>query len=1073
MSDTFITVVAIILAAVLVFVVPLVVTSQRVDDVSQLDVETLTSNFVDEIRLTGKLTRDDYDKFLENLTATGNTYDINMEFKILDENPGKKSVQTTRDKIGENVYYSIYTTQIEDVLEDESKNNTYNLKQGDMVTVTVRNTNLTIGQRFKDFVYKVKGDDTYTISDTKSALVAANGSTEIVLNNQDNQDKITYTLRENDANGKKLSVNSWTNKNIYVEFAPEDNYNLNLIYYWRNYKGTGDYDLENDNRLDGNSAVFTERQEIEAYWKSSSLEKYSNIEKIKINIDRIPPTITNVTLSKVNNNQATVTVTANDEGGSGIASYYYKWTDGTKPEDPTVNTDGWTSNNTTIANANHNGKTCWVWVKDNAGNISKEPGNIKVENLIAKVADFKLSNVILKKDQNITIKPQNIVTDPIDSEFEYKEISYKSSDESVAQVDSNGAVKSLNPGTTIITCSITNYDDSVVTKEAVVTVVDVSYSPNGGNFALPYNNNEPGTSNIESNVEIKGASKAEYVWSNQNSSEPNTWTSYEKVTGGTVSKNSTKALKYYLWTKVSDQYGNYVIYVSNAFSIIASKITITPSTTGWTNKDITCTITYPNTTISNTRKAAFGNSIQSAKNNSNSANAPTTTVKVGANGYVYASARDSAGNQITASLLISNIDKVKPTIGSVSGTTIVSGNWGTITVSGVKDNGGSGLYAYYISQSPVAPSIKTSGWVKNTSSYFTRSVNAGGTYYIWVRDRAGNISGPRNCTVTAKIAVAKVGNTYYSSLQDAVNAISSYGTVVMVSDTTIYNNVEIHNWKNITLNLNGKTIRGTRINILVNKGQLSVTGSGTIEAINGTTIYNQGILNIYSGTLSGEGGWAVSNDGICYMRGGTVQYKSIDDGSAFMNRKTFYMYGGLITTNANGLVTRRNASHSEVTGGTIRCTAIGKNAILVDNYDNDGNGNIKIVNARIEALNGGAVAIDNETSSYDNCQVYSRQPNYNISGSVRGKVLATTNLSQGANEENITLYNTGYGSLRWYVWTINGDQDDMTVQTTYNLNGTHNYTVKKSDHNNETGEYQVHIYPDLENNFFYGLGLKF
>ena len=60
MSDTFITVVAIILAAVLVFVVPLVVTSQRVDDVSQLDVETLTSNFVDEIRLTGKLTRDDF-----------------------------------------------------------------------------------------------------------------------------------------------------------------------------------------------------------------------------------------------------------------------------------------------------------------------------------------------------------------------------------------------------------------------------------------------------------------------------------------------------------------------------------------------------------------------------------------------------------------------------------------------------------------------------------------------------------------------------------------------------------------------------------------------------------------------------------------------------------------------------------------------------------------------------------------------------------------------------------------------------------------------------------------------------
>lgn len=1041
MSDTFITVVAIILAAVLVFVVPLVVTSQRVDDVSQLDVETLTSNFVDEIRLTGKLTRDDYDKFLENLTATGNTYDINMEFKILDENPGKKSVQTTRDKIGENVYYSIYTTQIEDVLEDESKNNTYNLKQGDMVTVTVRNTNLTIGQRFKDFVYKVKGDDTYTISDTKSALVAANGSTEIVLNNQDNQDKITYTLRENDANGKKLSVNSWTNKNIYVEFAPEDNYNLNLIYYWRNYKGTGDYDLENDNRLDGNSVIFTERQEIEAYWKSSSLEKYSNIEKIKINIDRIPPTITNVTLSNVNNNQAIVTVTANDEGGSGIASYYYKWTDGTKPEDPTVNTDGWTSNNTTIANANHNGKTCWVWVKDNAGNISKEPGNIKVENLIAKVADFKLSNVILKKDQNITIKPQNIVTDPIDSEFEYKEISYKSSDESVAQVDSNGAVKSLNPGTTIITCSITNYDDSVVTKEAVVTVVDVSYSPNGGNFALPYNNNEPGTSNIESNVEIKGASKAEYVWSNQNSSEPNTWTSYEKVTGGTVSKNSTKALKYYLWTKVSDQYGNYVIYVSNAFSIIASKITITPSTTGWTNKDITCTITYPSTTISNTRKAAFGNSIQSAKNNSNSANAPTTTVKVGANGYIYASARDSAGNQITASLLISNIDKVKPTIGSVSGTTIVSGNWGTITVSGVKDNGGSGLYAYYISQSPATPSISASGWLGNTSSYFTRSVNAGGTYYVWVRDRAGNISNAGSCYVTAIQAVARIGNTYYPNVTSAVSAATSSTIELLVSYQS--ESVTIPSGKNIVLNLNGGTLDG------------SFRNYGTVSVRNG-------VLQLYSG-------WAVANYGTFYMTSGlTVNYINNDIGTAFMNKGKLEMSGGIITSNSYGLVTRNGAGSSVLTGGIIETKTAGHSALQIDLLRGDGDGyddiehesNVSVTNTIIRSTSG-SNAIWNQTAHYWNCQVRNnRDYNYGIiGGNVLGKVVATNNINPGQSSYNCRFYNTGTTHLKWAIWPKNAGQAYMQTIDTYSSSGTHEYTVTMSSGIREN--YYIDVYNEI------------
>ena len=66
MSDTFITGVAIIWAVVLVIVVPLVVTCQRGDNVSQLDVEALTSNFVDEMRATGKLTLDNYDKFLQN-----------------------------------------------------------------------------------------------------------------------------------------------------------------------------------------------------------------------------------------------------------------------------------------------------------------------------------------------------------------------------------------------------------------------------------------------------------------------------------------------------------------------------------------------------------------------------------------------------------------------------------------------------------------------------------------------------------------------------------------------------------------------------------------------------------------------------------------------------------------------------------------------------------------------------------------------------------------------------------------------------------------------------------------------
>ena len=104
MSDTLITVVAIALAAVLMFVFPLMTMSDRTDDVSQLSVETATTEFVDDVRTTGKLSLDKYSKFVENIQATGNSYDVEMEVKTLDENPGKKTTQADATKIGENVY---------------------------------------------------------------------------------------------------------------------------------------------------------------------------------------------------------------------------------------------------------------------------------------------------------------------------------------------------------------------------------------------------------------------------------------------------------------------------------------------------------------------------------------------------------------------------------------------------------------------------------------------------------------------------------------------------------------------------------------------------------------------------------------------------------------------------------------------------------------------------------------------------------------------------------------------------------------------------------------------------------
>lgn len=178
MGDTLITVIAIVLAAVLMFIFPLMTMSDRTDDVSQLSVETATTEFVDDVRTTGKLTIDKYNSFVQTLAATGNSYDVEMEVQVLDENPGKKTTQAESTKIGENVYYIMYTSQILDIIDQtkNGKNVVLALKEGDFFSASVKNTNSTLSQQLKNFFYKVTGNDSYSIAAEHAGIVTANGA---------------------------------------------------------------------------------------------------------------------------------------------------------------------------------------------------------------------------------------------------------------------------------------------------------------------------------------------------------------------------------------------------------------------------------------------------------------------------------------------------------------------------------------------------------------------------------------------------------------------------------------------------------------------------------------------------------------------------------------------------------------------------------------------------------------------------------------------------------------------------------------------------------------------------------
>lgn len=173
MDNILTSIIGIAIAVILMFIFPLITMSDRTDDVSQLTVDIATTEFVDDIRESGKITPDRYSKYIESIGSTGNTYNIELEVKILDENPKRKAIELKKTiETTDNVYYSVYNSQIENELNN---GNDYYLKEGDIVTVSAKNTNQTIAQQLKNFFYTVVGRDTYIIASSHGGLVTANG----------------------------------------------------------------------------------------------------------------------------------------------------------------------------------------------------------------------------------------------------------------------------------------------------------------------------------------------------------------------------------------------------------------------------------------------------------------------------------------------------------------------------------------------------------------------------------------------------------------------------------------------------------------------------------------------------------------------------------------------------------------------------------------------------------------------------------------------------------------------------------------------------------------------------------
>ena len=169
LGSTLIIVVVIILAAGLMFIFPLMVTSSQNDKIAYNQVYVSVVDLANNAATLRKIDEAHMDAFIQKIESTGNTYEVEVQVQRLDQNPSKKVTQVETTKIGENLYYTEYYTFYTNMnVSSEDVQTLFNIKlnQGDIITVKAEKTNLTIFEMLRNGIAQMTGQSKQVITDT-------------------------------------------------------------------------------------------------------------------------------------------------------------------------------------------------------------------------------------------------------------------------------------------------------------------------------------------------------------------------------------------------------------------------------------------------------------------------------------------------------------------------------------------------------------------------------------------------------------------------------------------------------------------------------------------------------------------------------------------------------------------------------------------------------------------------------------------------------------------------------------------------------------------------------------------
>ena len=356
------------------------------------------------------------------------------------------------------------------------------------------------------------------------------------------------------------------------------------------------------------------------------------------------------------------------------------------------------------------------------------------------------------------------------------------------------------------------------------------------------------------------------------------------------------------------------IQVGNVPELTQRDVEFTYSPSSWTNGSVTVTAKLKEGNVQGyTLKITDGNPINPSKQTALGWTKANDGITVDTNKTIYAVLVDSEGQVgAVASGNVDKIDKQKP-VANVSGTTTNS-----ITFTG-KDTAktgekASGIVGYIVKDNNTVPDKDDSTWKSyNGASKTVSGLTQGKTYYVFVKDNAGNVS----VVVSGKTSSVPSGLT-----EGAI----TFGTTTWSggkASTTISTNTEYMIQYQIN-SITGTWTTGTSVSGLMHG---DIIYARLWDGTNGGVEVSQNILDgiaptkpniqITSGTL-GNNSWYISDVNINITAG-------IDNESGI--QKTTYSLNGAATQGESTIPSN----------GIITISAQGITTITSYSYDNAGN----------------------------------------------------------------------------------------------------------------------------------------